>query len=257
MGWYADPAGSSQERYWDGANWTANLRDAPEPVARASKPHNPSSQGGSAPVQPGPVAPTGSAHGVAPQGAGAGGKQTMTADGVPLAGWWWRVFATIVDQVLIGGLAVIPAWVWIQRLWVGFGELVNETMVATRNGTPPPTANDYSHLNAPMLYLQLTVIGVAAIYWLISYLTIGRTVGNIATGTWVVRVDRGTQRGRLSPVLAGGRTLAITAILLMNQILPVLWLVDVLLALITKRRQTLHDLLASTQVVRPSARTWR
>lgn len=30
--WYADPAGSGQLRYWDGAAWTNHLRD-PEPVA--------------------------------------------------------------------------------------------------------------------------------------------------------------------------------------------------------------------------------
>ena len=31
MGWYPDPAGSEQERYWDGERWTRNLRNPPDP----------------------------------------------------------------------------------------------------------------------------------------------------------------------------------------------------------------------------------
>lgn len=42
-GWYPDPAGSSQERWWSGAGWTDNLR-APQPVTPVA-PANPYSSG--------------------------------------------------------------------------------------------------------------------------------------------------------------------------------------------------------------------
>ena len=31
-GWYQDPGGSSQQRFWDGEHWTAALRDVPLPA---------------------------------------------------------------------------------------------------------------------------------------------------------------------------------------------------------------------------------
>jgi hypothetical protein len=51
-GWYADPAGSSSYRWWDGASWTAHLRapdPAPSPAVPASSPAVPAS-----PVVPAP-----------------------------------------------------------------------------------------------------------------------------------------------------------------------------------------------------------
>ena len=30
-----------------------------------------------------------------------GGKASTTADGVPLAGWWWRVLAALLDGLFI------------------------------------------------------------------------------------------------------------------------------------------------------------
>lgn len=41
MGWYPDPAGSEQERYWDGERWTRNLRNPPDPQPHPGVGHVP------------------------------------------------------------------------------------------------------------------------------------------------------------------------------------------------------------------------
>ena len=80
-GWYADPsAGPAWLRWWDGSRWTAHV--APPPA------HTPPATG-----------PT-------------------TPDGVPLAGWWWRVLAYIVDGFVVAipnAILTLPAQLGMQR----------------------------------------------------------------------------------------------------------------------------------------------
>jgi uncharacterized RDD family membrane protein YckC len=75
-GWYDDPQDPMQQRYWDGGFWTdyRRPREGPPPY-----------QG---------------------QGFGYRPMVASTPDGVPLAGWWKRVGARILDGLIvaIGGL---------------------------------------------------------------------------------------------------------------------------------------------------------
>ena len=36
-----------------------------------------------------------------------GAKQALTADGVPLSGWWWRVLAMLIDDLIVGIVAAL------------------------------------------------------------------------------------------------------------------------------------------------------
>jgi hypothetical protein len=58
--WYPDPNDARQLRYWDGSAWTAHVAAALVPAL--------------------PTGPT-------------------TPDGEPLAGWWWRVLAYVIDPL--------------------------------------------------------------------------------------------------------------------------------------------------------------
>jgi uncharacterized RDD family membrane protein YckC len=92
-GWYPDPSDASQQRYWDGAAWT----DATAPAAPGY----------------GYGAPGYTAPGYASPGYGAGYQTTQVgygyaqAVGAPLAGFWIRFGAYMVDALLLG----IPAQV--------------------------------------------------------------------------------------------------------------------------------------------------
>jgi len=98
-GWYPDPAPAQSGqpplvRYWDGAMWTAHVSPAGPTAAPM------------APAQPAYVA-------AAPEASG-----PTTPDGEPLAGWWWRVLAYIIDGALISvasNILSLPAQISFQR----------------------------------------------------------------------------------------------------------------------------------------------
>ena len=87
-GWYPDPNPAAPPgflRWWDG-----------EPVDRAT------------------CEPEGR-----PSAAAARRPGPTTADGQPLAGWWWRVLAYVVDTVVlsvVGYLLTLPAQLEIRRV---------------------------------------------------------------------------------------------------------------------------------------------
>src|SRR5215218_9164881 len=99
-GWYADPIDAGQERYWDGWQWSRNTRAREGTAAPGQGPAG-------HPPQPGLSANPGYSQypGYPQQGpsqpwtgqptAGRPGQATLTADGVPLAGWWWRALSAI------------------------------------------------------------------------------------------------------------------------------------------------------------------
>src|SRR5688500_7784117 len=82
-GWYPDPGAppgvTPLLRWWDGGRWTEHLQHPPQPASR-----------------PGPT----------------------TEDGQPLAGWWWRVLAWVIDSAVTGtgtALLTFPAQIAVQR----------------------------------------------------------------------------------------------------------------------------------------------
>ena len=84
-GWYPDtaPGAPSVLRWWDGRQWTEHVRGGGGPQTLAPRRHGPT-----------------------------------TPDGQPLAGWWWRALAHIVDLValwVVGFLATFPVQLGIQR----------------------------------------------------------------------------------------------------------------------------------------------
>ena len=82
------------------------------------------------PTQPNVTQPAGYA---APR---AGSVQaTMTADGVPLASWWWRVLAVVIDNVIITAIVTIitfPVWRSLYAALVSYFDVVLD---AQRSGS--------------------------------------------------------------------------------------------------------------------------
>ncbi|RCK70701.1 RDD family protein [Desertihabitans brevis] len=219
-GWYPDPVDQRRERWWDGWQWSRDVRERQAPVA---------------PVR---------------SGSGPAGGAT-TADGVPLAGWWWRALAVVLDSIMTGLLTIPLSLPFLQTFWGVFTDYLDRSLEAARIGAPPPPQPDPTafYTVADQLGLALVSLGVGMAWHTLFLRFRGATPGKLITGLRVVPVDRGTATGRLP-----WRTVLVRAA---TWVLPttatwmfVVTVVDVILPLTNPRKQALHDLLARTQVVR-------
>lgn len=221
-GWYPDPAGSGDERYWDGGTWsqvtrpTGGLHTAP----------------GQPQAQPYGQQPYGPAHGVANHGFGR------------LAGWWWRVLASILDSlVLMIPFAMLQPYLLGDAL-VAIEQWSYEVLAAAERGSSvfPPLPDEV--FSGYFGYI-LVVMALTAVYRVVFVATTGGTLGQLACGLRVVR-EGDTSQGKV-----GWGTSALRGILavIVFQV-PVLGLVNALLPLFNRNKQTLHDLAAKTVVVK-------
>ena len=258
-GWYADPLDQGQERYWDGWQWSRNTRAregaAPPAQAPAGYPPQP---GYSAAA--GVPAPAGlPAQGYPPQqgypqpwtGQPAGGRPgqaVMTADGVPLAGWWWRVLAVLLDGLFVGILTTLASLPLLLPLIDRFSVYFAQLMEAAQQGRTQPPVTD---LLSSGEQLALAVIGVVVsfLYQLAFLRWRSATPGKLICGLRVVPVDEGRARGPLSWRSVVARAVVWAAPGL-NTLLGLFQLLDVLFPLWQPKRQALHDLVAGTQVVK-------
>ncbi|MFP5283573.1 MAG: RDD family protein [Actinomycetes bacterium] len=255
-GWYPDPTDPGQERWWDGWQWSRNVRPRegaqPYPPAPTSGP--PTSQ--APPTYPGgyPHAYPGAADGQpgyppVPYGPGVPARQAAaTADGVPLAGWWVRVLAVVVDGLIVGAVAF--------GLSFGIWQRVLERMIVTIQeaasaGGPPPGLLAGSEVITASEALLVAAIqfAVGLAYHVLFLRFKAATPGKLATGLRVVPVDHGRATARLSWGTVLIRALVWLAPML-NGLTYAVRLVDALLPLWQPRRQSLHDLAAKTQVVK-------
>ncbi|HEU4547745.1 MAG TPA: RDD family protein, partial [Microlunatus sp.] len=182
-GWYPDPVNRANERYWDGWQWSRTTRPqegsaapqpAQDPVGQAppqSYPPYPSSPYGQAPPQqPYGQAPSQQPYGQAPTpypgNAYAAKPVPTTADGVPLAGWWWRALAIVIDAVIVGvasSLLLLPIYL---RLASTLGDYFRATVEAAQRGQPMPAQPDLTALlsGTDQLILLLVSLGVHTLY---------------------------------------------------------------------------------------------
>jgi uncharacterized RDD family membrane protein YckC len=239
-GWYQDPVNAAQERYWDGWQWSRNTR----PRAGA-----PSAGYGQAPYasypQPKENRPVGYAT------ARAGSVQaTATADGVPLASWWWRVLAVLIDSMITTAIVTVitfPVW---RSLYATLVSFFNAVLEAQRSGVTPPTLNTTDLISGTSQLIVAIVTLVVGIVYHAGFLRWrSATPGKLICGLRVVPVDRGRDPGPLAWNSIGIRV-AFWVLPGISAFLRLITLVDVLLPLWQPKRQALHDLAAKTQVVR-------
>jgi uncharacterized RDD family membrane protein YckC len=233
-GWYPDPdpaaAGRSALRYWDGSAWTSHVTADSTPVT--------------------PTGPT-------------------TPDGEPLAGWWWRVLAYVIDSItvsVVAGIASIPAQMKFQRA------LEPVTAEWDRRIAQNPGSVDWGaflsdHIDVWMqnaAWLMGPSMVLTLIYWAVFLKWKGGTPGKLMLGMRVRLRDRaGTlpwssilgrmlvQFGVVWAAYVVAFATASFAVFLLAALVAVIMLIDPLWATWDDQRQTLHDKLAGTNVVRP------
>ncbi len=230
-GWYPDPAGSRELRYWDGGAWTAHVAPAP----------------GVAQQPPGPTTP----------------------DGERLAGWWWRVLALVIDGFIIGiasNVLTAPAQIRIQQDLVPTLEEFDREMQQNPDQFPD-LGTLYDALLGVMqdnwFWLTVPSAVVVVLYWAVFLRWKGATPGKLVLG---LRVRLRERPGRLPWGSIGARLLlpiivpqAVYVLLFTapswafvaagGLVVFAMYLLDGLWATWDPQRQTLHDKLAGTNVV--------
>ena len=191
-----------------------------------------------------------------PQGPGGlqnqpGAKQVATADGVRLAGWWWRALAVVIDSVIVALIAAIPSFPIYGRLFDAIAIFWRQALRAAEAGLPAPPAPSGTALLSFADQALLSLIGVlvALAYHIIFLRTKSATPGKLVCGLRVVPVDQGRFAGQL-----GWQTILIRVAIWVlpkaNGILYIFRIVDALFPLWQPKRQALHDMAAKTQVVK-------
>ena len=253
-GWYPDPLDAGQERYWDGWQWSRTTRPraggpplgaaapAGAPPA-ASNPYGSPYAGGSAPgpgqaYYPVPTAP--------------GRPVLTTADGVPVASWWWRALAALLDGTFTGVVGALLSLPFLRTMFTALAAWWDAAMQAAQSGANPPAPPDFANLVSTSEQLMIGLVGLAVgLAYHGTFLRLrGATPGKLICGLRVVPVDRGRAPGPLpwSTILIRAGIWVLPGV---YSALFLITVVDVLLPLWHPKRQALHDLAARTQVVRP------
>jgi uncharacterized RDD family membrane protein YckC len=243
-GWYPDPLDLNRERYWDGWQWSRNTRESEVPPAYR--------HAVAAPVAPrpgpygaGPVAPY-----VAGGGTQASRQAVTTADGVPLAGWWWRALGGLLDALLVGTVSLVATLPFYRDLLGAFRTFWDAAIRAAQAGAPAPATPNFAGMmtGGDQVLVMVVTFAIGMAYHLPLLRFRSATLGMLACGLRVVPVDEGRSTHRL-----GWQSVLVRALL---WVLPgalslrILTVADVLLPLWHPKRQTLHDLAARTQVVK-------
>lgn len=222
-GWYDDPWDPRRYRYWDGNEWTGH--SSPKFMADVGTGQQPAH-----PVQ-------------------AGGPRT--ADGVPLSGWWRRVGARILDGIITALLGLPLTFYFYVQFFEAYGDYTRrlraEGPQANVSFFPPGEVLQWA------LVVSLISTAVYVLYEAVLLRRSGATLGKRATG---IRVRPSAGDGvlpwaviaRRIGVYFGLSTLA--TIPLVGILFSLLSLLNVLWPLWDDKRQTWHDKVAGTQVVR-------
>jgi uncharacterized RDD family membrane protein YckC len=246
-GWYPDPApGQPGEppslRYWDGQRWTEHV-------------HAPAG------YRPGPAYPGESYAGAAYPGQSYGDGVLVagatTPDGQPLAGWWARVLAYLIDGLVLTVLSLLAAAPFLSRLAKGYDDLVRE--VTNGTGGPGLGASGVDQQQA-LSDMLLPLVGFAAVSLLVNFVYNvvflrwkQATPGKLVLGLRVRRRELpGTLPWRtiLLRWIGQNWTGFLALVPVVGVPAAVYPLLDDLWPLWDDKRQALHDKVAGTNVVR-------
>lgn len=229
-GWYPDPAGTDAERFWDGVAWSQATRD--KAVYTPPTPAEPQQW-----QQPG-----------SPQGYGEPMSYGASRPAGPRpAAFGWRLLGFILDNILVAvvanlvsgvvGLnaamdAAINRWMREFEIWADSGAM----------DSPPLPDSGFWALS---FYSTLVVLVVYAIYRTVLLGTLSATLGQLALGLRTVKAGEGPE-SKLGWGAAAARGIA--GAVLYN--LPLVGLVNGLMAVFTPAKQTLSDMMSKTQVLK-------
>ena len=264
-GWYDDPQDPSQLRYWDGVIWSNHVTPKVSPTVQdstigmpygvapaASRPQAPGSHG----AQGGHGSPQqGTPMGQMPaysQSLGYGSNQKTTPDGVVLSGWWKRVLARVIDNIIISIVALPFTFGPLQRAGSSFQAYLDDVIAAAQAGSstmPTPPDGDFT---GPLLQVSLIMLGLYLVYEIAFLTRTGATPGKRVVGI-SVRLRDTPGPPPLAAVLKrtavkqGGDLVGVVPVL--GAFGSMFTLLDSLWPLWDDKKQAIHDKVGATNVV--------
>lgn len=289
-GWYDDPEHPQQLRYFDGVVWTRHttprstrpasgavqqagveqagaqqdtaqqdtapprsLEPGPQPWGRHPQypPQYPPPQ--YPPPQPPGQQPYGQGGWSMPPAPTVYGTRARTPDGEPLAGWWKRAAARIIDWIIVwlGSLPLTGYFLYraFTEIWPAVQDYARELEAGNTNAVPPVASTE----TIKWLVAYSVILTLVAMAYEVFFTTrSGATPGKKALG---LRVRLRERPGPLPVQAALTRTIIpiggnlVSSLPLLSQLVGLLQVADVLLPLVNARKQAIHDLMAKTNVV--------
>ena len=241
-GWHPDPVPPQpgqppQLRYWDGTRWTEHTSPAQAPAATqqyAAPPAYPDVYG-------------------APYAGGYGAVASATTpDGVPLAGWWWRALALIIDTIILGIIGALIAFPWVRDVLDSYSDWFDEAL--NSDGGSVDTSQLQSDTAGPLAIITLIQLALGFAYNVGFLMWKQATPGKLVLGLRVRLRDRPGPMpiGTVLLRWAGQFGVGILGLLPVLGILTFIYTVlDYLWPLWDDKKQAIHDKIAKTNVVRP------
>lgn len=174
-----------------------------------------------------------------------------TPDGVALSGWWRRVLALLIDNIVISILALPLTFAPLQLVVTFLREFFSTAMAAAQAGTPSPTP-DMARIDGPLLQISLIVLAVSLVYEILFLTRTGATPGKMAAGI-SVRLRETPGAPPLVAVLKRTAVKESASILgrvpVVGMVASLFGIVNVLWPLWDPKKQAVHDKVGATNVV--------
>jgi uncharacterized RDD family membrane protein YckC len=243
-GWYSDPVDPSQERYWDGWQWSRTTRPR-ESGTRAGLSLRRDAAGG--------VTGEDSSVDVDASAGGSYGRPQLrpephTSDGVPLAGWGWRLLAVLIDNMIVSTVTAVVLGPIYLHLVRAVSEVFRTTVEAARTGQRAPAMGELISGREQLIVIGVS-LAVQLIYLVVFWRWKAATPGKLVCGLRIVPFDHGRSREplRWQAILIRAAIWVLPAA--QGWLFP-LKLIDGVYPLFHPQRLAIHDLAARTQVVK-------
>jgi len=236
-GWHPDPVPPQPGqppllRYWDGSRWTEHTAPAQAPAA---------SQQYAAPAYP-------DTYGTAYAGAK---PPATTPDGVPLAGWWQRVLALIIDVFIVGIIGGLVAFPWLRDVFDSYSDWFDEALNADSSSVD--TSQLQSDTAGPLAIIGAINLALGFAYHVGFLMWKQATPGKLIVGLRVrLRETPGPMPiGTVLLRWLGQFGIGIIGLVpFVGGITGIYSLLDYLWPLWDDKKQAIHDKIAKTNVVK-------